>query len=196
MTEHQRQLATDLDTHFSKLALPYRCRKSTLSYGLWDPSCNMVEVIHQHGSATKSFLSMGTRKNSKLYLYPEEAIFLMQSSVLHVALTNFDRKPNFPLSLSEAYSLWFNQPSCSLNHLHVYQYLTRIGFVVTRHQPCVARVEQPKASSDAPGNKRKRDEFERDSADIPPNDLPDSTYLCPVSRNPAVTPHIAFTFLS
>ena len=183
---HHRQLATDLDTHLTKVALPYRCRKPALSYGLWNASSNMIEVIHQHGSVAKCFLSMGTRKNSKLYLYPEEAIFLMQSSLLHVSISDFDQKPNLPLSLSEAYSLWFSQSSCSLNLLHVYQYLTRIGFIVTRHQPQVPRNEKSDGLENAAARttttKRKRDESEEESIGVAENGIHDESVLCSVSR--------------
>ncbi|CAF4047980.1 unnamed protein product, partial [Adineta steineri] len=79
MTHHRRQLITDLDTHLTKLSIPYQCRKSSLSYGIWNTSLNMIEIIQQHRSAAKCFQSMGITKYSKLYIYPEEAIYMMQS---------------------------------------------------------------------------------------------------------------------
>ncbi|UJR21484.1 hypothetical protein I4U23_024568 [Adineta vaga] len=182
MTDHRRQITTDLDTHLNKIILPYQCRKSTLSYGVWNTSLNMIEILHQHRSSTKCFLTMGIRKNSKFYLYPEEAIYLMQSSLLQVSMSNFDQKPNLPLSLNEAYSLWFNKSVYNLNYLHVYQYLTRIGFILTRHQSQIRQNEKQDELSTTVTNstKRKREDEEIELIDIPHNDLQDQSYICPI----------------
>ncbi|CAF1312306.1 unnamed protein product [Adineta ricciae] len=179
MTDHRRQTSTDVDIHLNKISLPYQSRKSTLSYGIWSTQMNMVEIVHQHRSLAKCLLSMGIRKNSKVYLYPEEAIYLMQSSLLHVSLSNFDRKPNFPLSLDEAYSLWFSQSMNKLNQLHVYQYLTRIGFILTRHQSAIAHRDEKEdvVTTTTGSTKRKREEMEDNEAiDI----QPDHISICPI----------------
>jgi len=177
MTNHRRQLITDLNSHLKKISIPYQCRKSLLSYGIWDKSINMIEIIHQHRSASKCFLSMGIIKNSKLYLYPEEAIFMMQCSLLQV-LKN--KKQNSPISFDEAYSFWFNQISLSLKHLHVYQYLTRIGFILIRH-----RLDKIDDLLNLTTNsiKRKRDEYEEEELiELPEIHIDDNNYICPVRR--------------
>ena len=180
MTDHRRQTSTDVDIHLNKISLPYQGRKSTLSYGMWSAQINMVEIVHQHRSLAKCLLSMGIRKNSKVYLYPEEAIYLMQSSLLHVSLSNFDQKPNFPLSLDEAYSLWFSQSMNKLNHLHVYQYLTRIGFILTRHHSGIAQCHEKEdaATTTISSTKRKREEIEEDET---VESQPDHISICPVN---------------
>lgn len=184
MTNHRRQLTTDLNTQLTKISIPYQCRKSLLSYGIWNSSLNMIEIIYQHRSATKCFLSMGVMKNSKLYLYPEEAIYMMQSSLLHVSINNFNIKQNIPMSLDEAYSMWFNQSLLTLKHLHVYQYLTRLGFILIRHQSQAAIMEKTKdlARITTNSSKRKRDEYEDEAIEIPEQELQDESYICPVNR--------------
>ncbi|CAF2825336.1 unnamed protein product [Rotaria sp. Silwood2] len=182
MTTHHRQLTTDLNSHLTKISLPYQCRKLLLSYGIWNTSLNMIEIIHQHRSAAKCFLSMGIMKNSKLYLYPEEAIFMMQCSLLQVSINNINEKPMFPISLNEAYSLWFKQSLLTLKHLHVYQYLTRIGFILIRHRSHGTMIETKEDLSykKTSSIKRKRDEYEHESIESSENDIQDENYICPI----------------
>ena len=181
MTTHHRQLTSDLNSHLTKLAFPYQCRKSLLSYGLWNSLLNMIEIIYQHRSATKCFLSMGIRRNSKLYLYPEEALFMMQCSLLQVALNHSNEKQILPISLNEAYSLWFKQTFLTLKHLHVYQYLTRIGFILLRHQSNRNMLEQQENSPNR-DMKRKRTEYEQESIELCETDTQDRNCSCPVIK--------------
>jgi homoserine trans-succinylase len=183
MTNHRRQLTTDLNTHLTKISIPYQCRKSLLSHGIWNSLLNMIEIIHQNRSATKCFLSMGIMKNSKLYLYPEEAIFLMQSSLLQVFMENFNQKQNIPISLDEAYSMWFTQSLLTLKDLHVYQYLTRIGFILIRHQSqAIMMNTKEDLLKTTQSSKRKRDEYENEAIEIPEEEFQDDSYICPVNR--------------
>jgi len=178
---HRRDLITDINVQLTKISHPYQCRKSQLSYGRWNPSMNMIEIIHQHRSAAKSFLSMGITKNSKIYLYPEEAMFLIQCSLLQILRNDHHQ---MPISLDEIYSLWFNQISFQLEHLHVYQYLTRIGFILLRHQSNAIRNDEqndqsiPKINNE---RKRKRDESERELIPNTTNDpMEEQPCICPV----------------
>jgi hypothetical protein len=141
----------------------------------------MIEIIHQHRSASKCFLSMGIIKNSKLYLYPEEAIFMMQCSLLQVSM---NEQQTLPIALDEAYSIWFNQTFLTLKHLHVYQYLTRIGFILIRHRAEITNVEMKEDLGNILTNsiKRKRDEDEEESIELPENEIQDDNYVCPVMR--------------
>ncbi|CAF0908261.1 unnamed protein product [Rotaria sordida] len=182
MTNHHRQLITDLNTHLTKISLPYQCRKSLLSYGIWNSSLNMIEIIYQHRSASKCFLTIGIMKNSKLYLYPEEAIFMMQCSLLQVSINNFDKNQNIPISLNEAYSLWLNQSLLTLKHLHVYQYLTRIGFILIRHRSTETMIETKidLSNKKIKSLKRKRDEYEQELIESPENELQNENYICPI----------------
>ena len=143
MTDYSRQKTSDLESHLNRIAVPYRCRKSLLSYGIWNESLQKVEVNNSHRSLGKILLSMGFAKDSKIYFEPEEALFLICTSLLQVSLSN----SNYPLAFDEIYYLWFNRSSFSLSHLYVHQYLTRLGFLVYRHQPA-QRTE----------NKRKRND--------------------------------------
>jgi hypothetical protein len=184
MTHHHRQLVTDINSHLIKISFPYQCRKSLLSYGIWDSSLNMIEIIHQHGSSAKCFLSMGIIKNSKLYLYPEEAIFMMQCSLLQVSINNFNEKSNIPLAFNEAYSMWFNQSLLTIKHLHVYQYLTRIGFILIRHRDEeIEIIEKKQELPRIDSAKRKRDDFEEESIiGLPEKEFQDNNYICPVIK--------------
>ncbi|CAF0893203.1 unnamed protein product [Rotaria sp. Silwood1] len=182
MNIHHRQLTTDLNSYLTKISFPYQCRKSLLSYGIWNSSLNMIEIIHQHRSAAKCFLSMGIMKNSKVYLYPEEAIFMMQCSLLQVSLNNFNEKQIMPISLDEAYSLWFNQSILTLKHLHVYQYLTRIGFILIRHRLHETMIETKVdlLNKKAINTKRKRDEYEHESIESNENEIQIENCTCPI----------------
>lgn len=180
MTNYRRQLTTDLHSYLIKLSLPYQCRKSLLSYGIWNSTLNMIEIIHQHRSASKCFLSMGIIKNSKLYLYPEEAIFMMQCSLLQVSIKE---KESIPIALDEAYSIWFNQTFFTLKHLHVYQYLTRIGFILIRHRSERMMIEKKEELPDVATSsiKRKReDDDEEESIELSEIETEDDHNICPV----------------
>lgn len=179
---HSRDSITDLNVQLTKISHPYQCRKSLLSYGIWDSSMNMIEIVHQHRSAAKSFLFMGITKNSKLYLYPEEAIFLIQCSLLQV-VRNENRQ--IPISLDEIYSMCLNQISFQLEHLHVYQYLTRIGFILLRHQSSSTRTDEEKvllivSVRNKCKRKRKRDESERELTETTSESMEKQQYTCPV----------------
>ena len=184
MTSHRRQLTTDLQSHLTNISIPYQCRKVLLSYGVWDPSLNMIEITYQNRSASKCFLTMGTTKNSKLYLYPEEAIYLMQSSLLHVSLNKYGDRKSFPLSLNEAYSLWFNQSLVKLEHLHVYQYLTRMGFILIRYQsnPIMLSDKQEHRSNITTTltTKRKRNDSEQECIEYFPIEDENNNDVCQV----------------
>lgn len=167
---YSRQHVTDLEKHLQALSRPYRCRKSALSHGIWNESVKMVEIVHQHRSAAKLFHFMGTNKQSKLYLQPEEALFMMQCSLLQVFLPKSSEQQNkIPLALNEAYSLWLDPTFLTLAHLHVSQYLTRIGFILMRHQqeqllPVEEKNDAPVASPSS--GKRKRDSSDEETPQI------------------------------
>ena len=174
---YSRQHATDLQKHLQAIARPYRCRKASLSHGVWNDSLRMVEVVHQHRSAAKLFHFMGTSKQSKVYLQPEEALFLMQCSLLQVFLPNASDQNRIPLAMNEAYSLWLDRSALTLAHLHVSQYLTRIGFILIRHRPEVLPVEVKTEMSMIPPSpgKRKRDSTEDDVENKSTDEAPEIT---------------------
>ena len=163
---YSRQHVTDLQKHLQAISRPYRCRKAALSHGIWNESLKMVEIVHQHRSAAKLFHFMGTNKQSKLYLQPEEALFMMQCSLLQVFLPNPSEPNKIPLALNEAYSLWLDPAFLTLAQLHVSQYLTRIGFILIRHQqqqllPVEEKNDVPVVSPSS--GKRKRDSSDEDA---------------------------------
>ena len=51
------------------------------SLGQWDPLTSMVTILEQKG---KMLFNIGTTKNSMKYIYPEEAILLMEKGQLDI----------------------------------------------------------------------------------------------------------------
>lgn len=182
MTNHRRQLVTDLNSLFTQILLPYQSRKSGLSLGKWNSTMNMIEIIRQNRSGSKCFQSMGLMRNSKFYLYPEEALFMMQCSLLQVFT---DEEQSIPVSLDEAYTVWFDRVGLTLQCLHVYQYLTRIGFILLRHRPeMMAMVDMKEDLNKIQMNrrKRKRTEDEQESEELAEQEVQEDNYLCPVRK--------------
>ena len=176
---HRRQLITDLNALFAQISLPYQSRKSALSHGRWDSKLNLIEIFHQNRSGSKCYQSMGIMKNSKFYLYPEEAIFMMQCSLLQVS-TN--EQQTIPISLDEAYARWLDQTGLTLQHVHVYQYLTRIGFILLRHRSDMMMVEMKEDLTNVDMNvkKRKRSDDEEEPEQESEGDAQENEDCCPV----------------
>lgn len=138
MMENPREIKTDLETIFNSISVPFRSRKSNLCCGIWNETLKKVELAEEPKSLGKLLLFMGTNKGKMIYLEPEEAMFLIGLSLLQVSLAG----SKYPLALNEIYYLFFNNNANSLSNLHVYQYLTRIGFMLFRHQICSSQIER------------------------------------------------------
>jgi hypothetical protein len=110
---------------------------------------------------------------------------MMQCSLLQVSN---NEKGSIPIALDEAYSCWFNQIDFNLKHLHVYQYLTRIGFILIRHRPERMIIEKKEDLPDVTTSsiKRKRDddeeEEEEESVEQSEIDIDDGASICPVRK--------------
>ncbi|CAF1289281.1 unnamed protein product [Didymodactylos carnosus] len=130
----------------------YVCIKKQLSIGYWKSKLNMIEIKVMHG---KCWSLLGTIVNSKLHLYPEEALFLMQCSILQV----FNEEDNIPISMEEAYNFWLND-QLTLKHVQTFSYLARLGFIIRRHQQQQQEQQHERIKTTAVGIKRKRDEMD------------------------------------
>ncbi|RUS69062.1 hypothetical protein EGW08_023173 [Elysia chlorotica] len=75
----------------------------------------------------KFWAHMGFTDKRRNWLYPEEALFLMETSTLEVYFNNL------PLSIQEAYTK-FMGPDLSLEEYQVFAHLRRLGYVVLRQE--------------------------------------------------------------
>ncbi|CAL1528994.1 unnamed protein product [Lymnaea stagnalis] len=91
--------------------------------GKWDINKRLVNVK----KTGKFWTHMGFTDNLRNWLYPEEALFLMEANVLEVYYRDL------PLSIQEAY-FEFLGPDVSLEEYQVFSHLRRLGFVVLRHE--------------------------------------------------------------
>lgn len=95
----------------------------SLGRGDWLSSVGKVRVIKTTGKFWKNF---GHSEDGKQWLYPEEALFLMDEGSLEVYWADV------ALSIETAYSLLLGD-SVPLHHYHVFAHLCRYGYIVRRH---------------------------------------------------------------
>ncbi|KAF6020603.1 TSEN54 [Bugula neritina] len=118
---------------------------SSLSIGDYDVSQNVVVLRQLKG---KIWSHCGNTIDNKMLLYPEEAYFLMDMSVLRVYLAGC------PLSLQEASQYFFRDAWCTLNHCLVYGYLSRLGYII-RRMPQANHMASTEENLMLPAHKRK-----------------------------------------
>ncbi|PVD37450.1 hypothetical protein C0Q70_00040 [Pomacea canaliculata] len=99
-------------------------KSGNLVQGSWDEKTGLVSIE----KTAKFWMKMGFVENNHNWLYPEEALFLMEVNCLEV------QHHGLSLSLQEAYNLflWPNT-TLSLEEYQVYAHLRRLGYVVLRH---------------------------------------------------------------
>ncbi|CAG5117096.1 unnamed protein product [Candidula unifasciata] len=91
--------------------------------GTWDGSKRLVNVK----KTGKFWAHMGFTDKRRNWLYPEEALFLMECNALEVY--HF----GVPLSIQEAYNMFLGS-DVSIDEYQVFSHLRRLGFVVLRHE--------------------------------------------------------------
>ncbi|XP_050433036.1 metacaspase-2 isoform X2 [Adelges cooleyi] len=100
-------------------------RRNALSEANWDDNLKQAEVTKVAKNLTKNF---SHSLNKKLYLYPEECLFLLEMKYL---LLKWNGKI---LSIQNAYSLLLAENSgCTFDHFRTYSYLMKLGFRVFRY---------------------------------------------------------------
>ncbi|KAL5019093.1 hypothetical protein ScPMuIL_004815 [Solemya velum] len=97
---------------------------SSLVIGEWNQEKQLVEFEREIG---KFWTHMGFIDHNRKWLYPEEALFLMESGALEVSFMGV------PLSIQQGYTAFLSE-SISLEEYQVYAHLRRHGYVVLRHQ--------------------------------------------------------------
>ncbi|XP_064607936.1 tRNA-splicing endonuclease subunit Sen54-like [Liolophura sinensis] len=95
----------------------------SLVRGQWNPDKDLVELEKELG---KFWAYMGFVNQQRKWLYPEEALFLMETNVLEVWYRGV------PVSIQQAYSCFLGR-AITLDEYQVYAHLRRLGFVVIRH---------------------------------------------------------------
>ncbi|GFR84353.1 tRNA-splicing endonuclease subunit Sen54 [Elysia marginata] len=95
----------------------------SLVQGVWEEKKRLVSL----SKPGKFWAHMGFTDKRRNWLYPEEALFLMETNTLEVYCNGL------PLSLQEAYSN-FMGPDLSLEEYQVFAHLRRLGYVVLRQE--------------------------------------------------------------
>ncbi|EEB16422.1 conserved hypothetical protein [Pediculus humanus corporis] len=124
--EEQNQIQSILSGIHDVISTERVKKIDSLSQAKWHPELQMAEVVRQIGS---HWFKMGHVINKKLYIYPEEALYLLECG--HLELTYNE----LPLSIQRAYFLLLEngENGVSLENYRVYSYLNSAGFKVLRH---------------------------------------------------------------
>ncbi|XP_068631557.1 uncharacterized protein Tsen54 [Battus philenor] len=99
-------------------------KSGVLSHAIWEQNLNLALVTQKSGG---HWQYMGHNIKQNLYLYPEEALFLMEVNSLLLKYNDVK------VSLQQAYSLLLRDKT-SINQYKVYASLSRLGYKVFRHK--------------------------------------------------------------
>ncbi|XP_063825113.1 uncharacterized protein LOC135074677 [Ostrinia nubilalis] len=105
-------------------------KSGILSHAEWQDELKLAEVTKQSGSHWQFF---GHHRDKKLYLRPEEALFLIEVNCLVLKYNGVT------VSLQQAYSLLLSD-DITIVQYKVYASLSRLGYKVFKHVP---KVEPP-----------------------------------------------------
>ena len=108
----------------STLNEPRISLRSQLSEAIWDPTKDLARVVKPFN---KHWGVMGHIVDNCLHIYPEEALFLLESNAIEVKLNDI------AMSIQQSYEVMLAK-DCSLDEYRVYSHLTRQGYKVVRHQ--------------------------------------------------------------
>ncbi|CAK1596418.1 unnamed protein product [Parnassius mnemosyne] len=123
-------------------------KSGVLSHAVWRESLMLAEVTQKSGG---HWQFMGHNVGKKLFLFPEEALFLMEVNCL--LLKHNDVK----VSLQQAYSLLLKDRKSFIQY-KVYASLSRLGYKVFRHTDRKAKsdnINQSKKNYNAENNNSK-----------------------------------------
>lgn len=95
-----------------------------LAGAVWDHKKKLAEVTRRTG---KHFQTLGFEKEGALYLYPEEALFLLETNSLELTFGGV------PVSIQQGYSLLVGSSTgCDLDEYRTFSYLLRQGYKLLR----------------------------------------------------------------
>lgn len=116
---------TRLRSLFQQVSIPKVAQKGQLSEAIWDDSLMKAKVTKTCG---KHWNVMGHIHENSLYIYMEEALFLLECNSLELI------HDNIAMSLQQAFQLLTSKKSdCSLQNYLTYSKLIRLGYKVVRH---------------------------------------------------------------
>ncbi|CAH1274464.1 TSEN54 [Branchiostoma lanceolatum] len=95
-----------------------------LSKAIWLEDQGLAEVTVDKG---KFWHHIGHSNEGKKYLYPEEAVFLMETNAIEVYWNKL------PLAIQQAYAMMLGN-RVSMEQYQVYAHLSRLGYILIRHQ--------------------------------------------------------------
>ncbi|KAF9124377.1 tRNA-splicing endonuclease subunit sen54 [Mortierella sp. 14UC] len=125
-------LKEQYDAFFHVISEERRLQEKTLCRAIYEPEMGLFRVTVNKGT---HFVSMGHTLKGNIYLYPEEALYLVDRSSLAI------QHDGVEITLQQTWSLYLSQPqSCTqqsdstraMDRYLAYAYLKRLGYVVTR----------------------------------------------------------------
>ncbi|KAJ3189203.1 tRNA-splicing endonuclease subunit sen54 [Gaertneriomyces sp. JEL0708] len=102
-----------------------RTSPTSQSTAVFEPHSNLIELVLIRGGFLKS---VGHSVGARTYLYPEEALFLLDRSALTI------KHYGTPVSVMQAYDLLIGKADCTMETYLVYAFLKRLGYTVFRAQ--------------------------------------------------------------
>ncbi|BFZ02931.1 hypothetical protein BsWGS_05970 [Bradybaena similaris] len=136
-----------IEERSSVLGEPRVEKLRNLVEGVWDDDKRLVDV-----KKTGKFWShMGFTDKRRNWLYPEEALFLMECNTLEVYHFGVS------LSIQEAFNMFLGS-DVSIEEYQVFAHLRRLGFVVLRHEEPVITEYEKQINLDKYINKKTRKE--------------------------------------
>ena len=108
-----------------QVSFPKVAQKGQLSEAIWDDILMKAKVTKSCG---KHWNVMGHLHENNLYIYLEEALFLLECNSLELVYKNI------AMSLQQAFQLLDSEKSdCSLENYLTYSKLARLGYKIRRH---------------------------------------------------------------
>ncbi|VVC88988.1 unnamed protein product [Leptidea sinapis] len=120
----QKQIESALEARKSFISVERIEKRGNLSRAEWKNELMLAEVIHKVGG---HWQYLGHYVEKKLYLEPEEILYLMESNCLQLTYNGVT------VSLQQAYTLLM-KGKISLLQYKVYASLSRLGFKIIRHK--------------------------------------------------------------
>ncbi|KAK9508789.1 hypothetical protein O3M35_006262 [Rhynocoris fuscipes] len=121
----QKQIQASLDDKHLTLGVERIEKQNNLARAEWIQDCKRAKVLKKVG---KHWEVVGHHQDDEDWLYPEEALYLLEINVLELLYGGV------PVSVEHAYALLLGEfHFCSLQEYRVYSYLSRKGYKLIRH---------------------------------------------------------------
>ncbi|KAK1877381.1 tRNA-splicing endonuclease subunit Sen54 [Dissostichus eleginoides] len=124
--EQRRRLEQSLNEHWSLISEERVDKLGNLVKATWIPSEKIVEL---QSPAGKFWQTMGFSAGGKQFLFPEEALYLMECGNVQVFYQEL------PLSIQDGYEKFLYSSTLRLQEYQVFGHLKRLGYLVHRFHP-------------------------------------------------------------